>query len=282
MPRIITAPQIKQSILNAYRDFPFQIDPQVLKLISSALQSETDPGAQSILQSILENAKLAREEHLVPCQDTGTQIFFIELGTEVLIEGGTLEQIINGALAQASRENFLRASIVQDPLFDRINSGDNTPGVFHVKQAEGDRLRIRIAQKGGGAENMSRLFMLTPASGPDAIEQLVLQVVREAGSKACPPLIIGIGIGGNFETAPLLAKSALLTELEETNPIPDYAALEQRLLEAVNSTGIGPMGLGGKTTALRVLIRTAPCHIASLPLAINLQCHSHKHTEILL
>lgn len=282
MTRLITAAQIEQAILEAYSEFPFVVDPQVLSLISSALEIETEPTAKEILQSILDNAEIAREERLVPCQDTGSQIFFIELGSEVRIEGGTLEQIINRALSQASHENFLRASIVRDPLFDRVNTGDNTPGVFHVKQVEGERLRIRIAQKGGGAENMSRLIMLTPAAGADAIEECLVNLVRDAGSKACPPLIIGIGIGGNFETAPLLAKKALLVDLRAPHPNPLYAALEKRLLGAVNSTGIGPMGLGGKTTALKVSIRTAPCHIASLPLAINLQCHSHKHTEILL
>jgi len=282
MPRIIQSTQIEQTILQAYHTFPFQIDPQVLRLVSDAMETETEARTISILQSILDNAQIARDEKMVPCQDTGTQIFFIEIGREVLIEGVILEQCINHALSQASQENFLRASIVHDPLFDRTNTGDNTPAVFHVKQVDGDRLRIRITQKGGGAENMSRLIMLTPASGIDQIEEQLLRVVREAGSKACPPLIIGIGIGGNFEIAPLLAKEALIGDLLMPNPQPEYAALEQRLLQAVNETGIGPMGLGGKTTALRVLIRTAPCHIASLPLAINLQCHSHKHTEIVL
>ena len=279
-PRIIKSALIKTKVIEAIGKLSFDLDPKLLDSLKRQRQHEESELARDILDSILENSCIASNEHIPPCQDTGTQVFFVDIGAQVLIEGDNLNTIINQAVQAASQQFYLRRTMVSDPLFDRSNTGDNTPAVIHYNIVGGDQLLIHLAQKGGGAENMSRLYMLNPSSSRDDIIDLVVKTVVEAGAKACPPLILGIGIGGNFETAPLLAKRALFCDFEARNPEPFYAELEREIELRVNATGIGPMGMGGKCTVMAVHILQQACHIASLPLAVNLQCHAHRHREI--
>jgi len=209
------------------------------------------------------------------CQDTGTAVVFVELGQDVHIEGGLLPDAVDEGVRQGYTEGYLRKSMVADPL-RRKNTGDNTPAVVHVDLVAGDRLRLALLPKGGGAENMSRAAMLTPADGERGLRAFVLETVERAGPNACPPVIVGVGIGGTFDTVGQLAKRALLRRVGERHPDPYYAALEEELLAAVNALGIGPMGYGGTVTALDVRIETAPCHIVSLPVAVNMQCHAAR------
>lgn len=279
-PRVINAEYIKTKIIEAIGVLSFRSDPKLLNCIRAARQSETSEIARDILDAILDNAAIAANEQIPGCQDTGTLVFFVDIGSSVLIEGHGLTAIIHEAVAEASRKFYLRRSIVRDPLLDRTNTGDNTPAVIHLSLVDGDGLVIHIAQKGGGAENMSRLFMLNPSSGREEIISNVIRTVTEAGAKACPPLILGIGLGANFETAPLLAKRALFQDLEARNPVAYYAELEDEIKSRINSSGIGPMGMGGNCTVLAVHLLQAACHMASLPLAVNLQCHAFRHLGI--
>jgi fumarate hydratase subunit alpha len=256
------------------------IDPKVEQAIKQALAIETSEIARDILSTLLENYAIGRNESIPICQDTGTVVFFIELGEELCITGGSLTDVLNEAVREVWQEQYYRASIVKDPLFNRINTQDNTPAIIHTELVKGDKLTIRMALKGGGAENMSTLKMLKPSDGTEGIKKFVLDTTIKAGGNPCPPLIVGIGIGGNFETCALLAKKALLRDFGTPNPAKAWAELEAKLLQAINETGIGQQGMGGKTTALAVQIETAPCHIASLPVAINLNCHAHRHTII--
>lgn len=278
--RIINSDLIKARVIEAIGKLSFELDPKLLNCIRKLRQEEESEIALDILDSILENAEIARSEHIPPCQDTGTQVFFVDIGAQVCIEGASINTVINEAVQAASQQFYLRRTMVSDPLFNRSNSGDNTPAVIHYSIVEGDQLTIHLAQKGGGAENMSRLYMLNPSSSREDIIVMVVKTVVEAGAKACPPLILGIGIGGNFETAPLLAKRALFCEFDARNPEPFYAELEVEIAQRVNATGIGPMGMGGNCTVIAVHILQQACHIASLPLAVNLQCHAHRHLEI--
>jgi len=275
--RIVPSRDIHDAILDHYRELSFSLDLRLQDMFRRDLAIETEPGAQEILEDMLKNAVIAEEQNIPPCQDTGTQVFFIEIGNLVHISGDHLESVINEAVAEATEMLYLRRSIVRDPLYDRVNSGDNTPAVIHTRIVPGSEILIHMGQKGGGAENMSRLIMLKPDATPSDIIELVVETVVAAGGKSCPPIILGIGLGGNFESCASLAKRALFRELGESHPLPEYARLEQEILLRLNETGIGPQGLGGNCTALAVHLETAPCHIASLPLAINIQCHSHRH-----
>ena len=249
----------------------------VIAALEKARLAEQSPTGRKILDQILENARLARDKNAPLCQDTGFAVFFVELGTEVRLQGeGTLEEAINRGVARGYKENFLRKSIVRDPL-NRVNTGDNTPAVVHLTQVPGDRLSLTFAPKGGGSENMSRLAMLKPADGLEGVKRFVIETVQIAGANPCPPIIVGLGIGATFEKCAWLAKKALLRPLGSRHPVAFYADLEEELLDLVNRTGVGPQGLGGTTTALGVLIETHPCHIASLPVALNMQCHSARH-----
>lgn len=258
-------------------EISFHLDTEVLVAIQDACQRERNPLARDILQALVENSRIAAREHIPLCQDTGTALLFIELGAEVFIDGPPLPDIVNNAIRSAWKDHYLRASIASDPLFQRQNTLDNTPAVLHVEIVSGDRIHLCLAQKGGGAENMSALHLLAPSFEPAKLIDLVVDTIKEAGGKPCPPLIVGIGIGGNFETCALLAKKALFLPLHHHNPDIQYAALEADILKALNGSDVGPQGLGGDTTALAVHILQAPCHIASLPVAINLQCHAHRH-----
>ena len=247
--------------------------------IEAAAASEEQPAAVEVFRQLRENISLAAATGLPLCQDTGLAVFFVDVGQDLHISGD-LTAAINEGVRQGYAEGFLRTSVC-DP-FTRANTGDNTPAVIHYDIVPGDALRIAFMAKGGGAENMSRVTMLAPVEGWEGVKAFVLKRVMESRSNPCPPIIIGIGIGGTFEHSALLAKKALLRKLDDTNHAPDLAAKEAELLTLVNGLGIGPMGLGGKTTCLAVKMLTGPCHIASLPLAVNIQCHSARHEEVTL
>lgn len=276
--RIVTASDIAdrvaEMVVRANRVLP----PDVLTAINRAKEKESSPSGREILGQLEENAALARESGLPLCQDTGTAVFFVELGEQCRVEGASLREAITQGMVRGYRDGLLRKSMCH-PL-TRKNTGDNTPAVIHVDLVEGDGLKISFMAKGGGSENMSRVTMLSPAQGWKGIKDFVINRVAEAGPNPCPPTMLGIGIGGSFELAPKLAKQALLRPLDQPHPDPEIAKMEQELLDEINNLGIGPMGLGGDTTCLGVRINMAPCHIASLPLAVNVQCHSARHEEV--
>jgi len=254
------------------------LPPDVIAALQMAREQEESPAGRDVLSRLLDNAALAADQHLPMCQDTGLAVVFVKLGEEVRIAGGSLASAITAGVREGYERGYLRKSVVMSPL-DRRNTGDNTPPVVHVELAPGDGLQITVAAKGAGSENMSRLRMMAPADGIEEVKRLVVETVEGAGASACPPLVIGVGLGGSFEQCALIAKQALLRPLDEPNPSLEEAALEAELLELVNATGIGPMGLGGRITALAVNVATRPCHIASLPAAVNLQCHAARHAS---
>lgn len=248
--------------------------------ILSARQTEASPVGCEILDQLLENAALAREQNLPICQDTGLAVVFVEIGQEVHVEG-SLEEAIHEGVRRGYTEGYLRKSVVRDPI-DRVNTKDNTPAIIHYEIVPGDSLKITVAPKGIGSENMSRIYMLKPAQGIEGIEEAVLETVRLAGPNACPPLVIGLGIGGNFEKCAYMAKKALLRQVGDYAADPFWAAEEKSLLEKVNRLGIGPQGFGGTTTALWLAIETYPTHIGGMPVAVNINCHVARHeTEVI-
>jgi fumarate hydratase subunit alpha len=252
----------------------------VVAAFKRAMDEEDSPSAKEIFRQLLENADIADSENMPLCQDTGLAVFFVDVGEDVRITGGSLKAAINEGMAQGYKDGFLRKSSC-DPM-SRANTGDNTPAIIHFDFVPGDKLTISFMAKGGGSENMSRATMLAPAQGWEGIKKFVVNRVAEAGPNPCPPTMLGIGIGGTFERAPIIAKRALMRPLSDTHPDPKVADMETELLEAINKLGIGPMGMGGKTTCLGVKIAMEPCHLASLPLAVNVQCHSIRHKEVSL
>lgn len=251
----------------------------VVGALRAAREQETSDTAREIMDQLLRNAEIAADEGIPLCQDTGVAVVFADLGQDVHIVGGGLQDAINEGVRRGYEEGYLRKSLVADPLERATNTGDNTPAVVHVSLVPGDMLTLHVAPKGGGSENMSALWMLTPAQGRQGVIDAIVAQVRAAGGMPCPPLVLGVGLGGTFELAALLSKRALLRSLGEPSPLPEVADLETDILEAVNATGVGPMGLGGRTTALAVHVERHPCHIASLPLALNLQCHAARHAS---
>jgi len=260
----------------------FKLGDDVLTALREARQREESPLAMDALGKIIENAKIANEESLPLCQDCGTVVIFLEIGQDVHIIGGDINEAVAEGVCQGYTQGYLRKSIVNKPFSSRINTGDNTPPVIHTRIVPGSQLKLAVMPKGGGAENMSRLVMLQPGTGSRGIVDAVLKTVDEAGGSPCPPLIIGLGIGGTAEGAMLLAKEALLRKLGEANPDPEVAHLEKEILDRVNNLGIGALGLGGRITALAVHAEAVPTHIASQPVAVNLQCHSARHREAIL
>ncbi|MDD3865337.1 MAG: fumarate hydratase [Candidatus Izemoplasmatales bacterium] len=256
------------------------LDDEVVSCLRFGREQETSKLAIHILDEIIDNQQIARTENIPLCQDTGVAVFFVEIGNNLYFDYD-LTEAINQAVRNGYIKGYLRKSVVQHPL-DRKNTLDNTPAIIHYLPVIGDQLRIRFAPKGGGSENMSKLTMLTPADGRQGIIDFVVETVRNAGGKACPPIILGVGIGGNFEKSALLAKAALFRKLsdEATNPID--RELEKELYKVINETNVGPMGLTGKTTCLAVKVNSYPCHIASLPVAVNIQCHAARHKEVIL
>ncbi|HDI51616.1 fumarate hydratase [candidate division KSB1 bacterium] len=259
----------------------YYLGDDVVQALQQALKTEESPLGRSILAQLIENQQIARSEQIPICQDTGFAVLFVNLGQEVRITGGNLIDAINEGVRQGYIEGYLRKSIVRDPL-NRVNTGDNTPAVVHLEMSPGDRLSITIAPKGGGSENMSEVRVLKPADGLEGVKQFVIDLVRRSGGNPCPPIIVGVGIGGTFEKCAELAKRALLRELGSQHPDPFYANLEKELLSEINKLGIGPQGLGGSTTALAVFIEPYPCHIASLPVAVNIQCHAARHKSAVI
>lgn len=268
------AAKVADMVVRANRNLPAD----VLAAIDQGKARETSAAGREILSQLQENAVLARETGLPLCQDTGMAVFFVELGQECRVEGVGLRAAITEGMCRGYKDGLLRKSVC-DPL-TRKNTGDNSPAVIHLDLVPGDGLKISFMAKGGGSENMSRVTMLSPAQGWQGIKDFVVNRVAEAGPNPCPPTILGLGIGGSFDLAPILAKKALLRPLDEPHPDPDIARMEQELLSEINGLGIGPMGLGGDVTCLGVRINMAPCHIASLPLAVNVQCHSARHEEV--
>jgi len=256
-----------------------QLGTDVLGAFAAYKATEESPTGVDILGQLEENARISRETLLPLCQDTGFAVVFIELGQDAHLVGGDLAAAVDEGIRQGYAEGYLRKSIVRDPL-RRVNTGDNTPAIIHTRIVPGDRVKITLAPKGGGSENMSGIAMLKPADGVEGVKKFVLERVSEAGPNPCPPTIVGVGIGGTFEMAAYLSKLSLLRPLGERHPDPFCAALEEELLAKVNQLGIGPQGLGGTTTSLDVHIEFHPCHIASLPVAVNIQCHSARHKEV--
>jgi fumarate hydratase subunit alpha len=252
----------------------------MLLAFDRAMEKEESSMGLEILKELKENARIAKEEKVPICQDTGFAVVFIELGQDVHLMGGNLAEAINEGVRQGYRDGYLRKSICHP--FTRANTGDNTPAIIHTEIVPGEEVKIIVAPKGGGSENMSRVVMLTPSDGIEGIKRFVVQRVKESGSNPCPPTIVGIGIGGTFEQAALLAKKSLLRPLGSKNPDPELEKLESEILTEINKLGVGPQGLGGRTTSLAVHILMMPCHIASFPLAVNIQCHVQRHKEIII
>ncbi|HWR60745.1 MAG TPA: fumarate hydratase [Clostridia bacterium] len=256
----------------------YYLSEDIRRRFAEAKKTETFPVAKNILDILTENADIAREEKMPICQDTGMCIVFIEIGQEVHITGGSLEAAINEGVRKGYGDGYLRKSVVGDPL-ERVNTGDNTPAIIYYEIVEGDGCRITVAPKGFGSENMSRIAMLAPSDGAKGVKAFVINTVEEAGPNPCPPVIVGVGIGGTFEKAALLAKKALLREVDSNNKSEYYAEMEKELLEEINRLGIGPQGFGGRTTALAVNIEAFATHIAGLPVAVNISCHVTRHAE---
>ena len=278
--RTIEAAKISKAVENLCSEASFELPSDVLKSLREAADKESGV-AKNVLLEIIENAEIAVKEKIPLCQDTGTANFFINLGRDVYLSGESIYDAVNKGVSKSYTENYLRKSILSDPL-ERKNTGDNTPANIYVNIVEGDKVEITFLPKGGGSENASALKMLTPSSGWKGVKDFVMESLKAKGSNACPPLVVGIGIGGDFASAGKIAKEALLRKIGERNAAPTYAAKEKELLEEINSLNIGPMGMGGKTTALDVFINTKPSHIASLAVAVSIQCHSCRRKTVII
>lgn len=275
--RNIDAKVIEDTVARLCIEANLRLPPDVINAIERAEKAEPWDGAKRILSLLGDNVRIASEKTLPVCQDTGMACVFVELGQDVHIEGD-FEQAVNNGVRRGYGEGYLRKSVVCDPLC-RVNTGDNTPALVTVKLTRGDKMRITVMPKGFGSENMSALKMLKPADGVDGVKNFVLETVEKAGANPCPPIIVGVGIGGSFDKAAYLAKHALLRPVNEPNPDEYYAALERELLDKINALGIGPQGFGGKTTALAVLIEAMPTHVAGLPVAVNISCHATRRAS---
>ena len=280
MIREISTKEIVKVVRDLCMDANYHLGDDVLLALDKAIKSERSEPGREVLKELKENARIAREEKAPICQDCGLAVMFVEIGQDVHIIDGELKEAINEGVRQGYKDGYLRKSAC-DP-FTRKNTGDNTPAIIHMEIVPGSNIKITFAPKGGGAENMSRVTMLTPAAGLEGIEEFVINRVKESGSNPCPPTIIGIGIGGTFERSAILAKKAILRKIGDRNPDQYLAKIEEELLAKINKLGIGPMGYGGNTTSLDVFIEAEPCHIASLPLAVNVQCHAARHKEAII
>lgn len=280
--REIHTDQLTETVARLCIESNYYLGEDVLAALRASREREVSPVGREVLDQILENAEIARERQMPLCQDCGLTVIFLELGQDVHIVGGDLNEALAEGVRRGYQEGYLRKSMVDKPFSARINTRDNTPPVVHLTMVPGEQVRITVAPKGGGSENMSQLAMLKPADGRSGVVQFVVEAVRKAGANPCPPVIVGVGIGGSAEKTMWLAKYALLREVGRPHPDPEVADLEAEILERVNRLGIGPQGFGGLTTALAVHVETFPCHIASLPVAVNLQCHSARHKEAVL
>jgi fumarate hydratase subunit alpha len=278
--RKIELTAVTQKIKELFIDACSNLSENVLNCLKQAQEKEQSPLCKDVFKQIIENAQLSKEKQLPLCQDTGVAVVYLTIGSEVVFEGDIYEAV-NEGVRQAYTQGYLRKSVVRHPL-DRVNTKDNTPAIVHIKMVQGDTFKIDVAPKGGGSENLSTVKMLIPADGVQGIKDLVVKTVTEAGGKPCPPIVVGVGIGGNFEKCALMAKEALFREIDDESPDPIARQLEKELLELVNNTGVGAMGFGGTQTCLAVKVNVHPCHIASLPVAINIQCHSARHKSATL
>ena len=277
--RLIKATEITEAVSSLFKQANYTLGDDVLAALNKARKEEESPAGRQALDAILENARIAAEEKIPLCQDCGTAVVFLEIGQGVHVVEGDLSAAVDEGVRRAYKEGFLRKSILARPFSDRKNTGDNTPAVIHPSIVPGDKLKIIVLPKGGGAENMSKLGMLLPSVGKKGVIDFVVNAVSEAWSNPCPPVIIGVGIGGTAEKAMMLAKHALIRKVGEPSPDKETANLEKEILHKVNNLGIGPMGYGGRITALAVHVESFPAHITALPVAVNLQCHSARHRE---
>jgi fumarate hydratase subunit alpha len=278
----ISVEQIAETVKKLCIEAACNLTEDVEQLLKKGLEKEESEFGRYVLEQILDNVKLSRQETTAMCQDTGLAVIFAEIGQDVHIVGGSFADALNEGVRRGYEEGFLRKSAVDDPLFIRKNTGDNTPAIIHTEIVPGDKLKIMVVPKGAGSENMGALKMLKPSDGVQGVKDFVLKTVTEAGGNPCPPIIVGVGIGGTMEKATILAKKALTRKAGEPHPDPHYRALEEELLEKINRSGIGPQGLGGRVTALAVHIEAYPTHIATLPVAVNLNCHAARHAEAIL
>jgi fumarate hydratase subunit alpha len=279
--REISTKDIIKAVKDMCIDANYNLGKDVEDALRKAYEKEVSPVGKATLSQILENVEISKQGEFPMCQDTGTAVVFVDMGDQVLIKDGNLFEAINEGVRQGYQEGYLRKSILADPI-ERKNTKDNTPAVIHLDIVKGDKLKIIIAPKGGGSENMSEVKMMKPADGVEGVKEFVIDKVKRSGSNPCPPIIVGVGIGGSFEKCAEMAKRALLRTIGSKHPNPFYADLEAELLEKVNKSGIGPQGFGGSQTALAVHIETYPCHIASFPAAVNINCHVARHKEIVL
>jgi fumarate hydratase subunit alpha len=280
--REIKATDITSTVARLFEHSCHYLPEDVVTALKAAREKEKSPVARDVLDRILQNANIAGKEQIPLCQDTGAAVVILELGQEVHVTGGDLYAAINEGVRQGYDKGYLRKSIVNGPCFGRVNTKDNTPALIHTDIVPGDRLRISVLPKGGGSENCSRLTVLSPSQGRQGVIDFVVSLVSQVGSNPCPPVIIGVGIGGTTDTTMFIAKKALLREVGEPSPDPEVAALENEILEKVNNLGIGAMGYGGTVTALAVHVEAFPCHIASMPVAVNMQCWCDRHEEATL
>ena len=282
MEKIIKFDDIVAAVETLCGKAAIELPQDVLQKIASCAEQETSETGREFFRQYLQNAEIAREENLPLCQDTGFAVFFVEMGDRVRLDRGLIYDAINEGVRKGYKKYYLRKSIDADPIFNRVNTNDNTPAVIHLEIKNGDALRIILAPKGGGSENMSAVKMLKPSDGRQGVVDFVVNAVTGAGGNPCPPTVVGVGVGGTVEKAAYLAKKALLREIGKPNDDSNYAELEREILQKINASGVGPQGLGGTVTALAVHIDYFPCHLASLPVAVNLNCHAARHAEVTL
>ena len=275
--RRIKAYDVTAAVKKLFMDCNYFIGSDIMNALETACKNEQSPVGKSVLSQIIENDKIAAKEEIPLCQDTGMAVLFVEYGDKVVIEDGSFDKAVNEGVRQAYEEGCLRKSVVSDPVFDRVNTRDNTPAIIHTKIVSGNTIKITAGGKGFGSENMSAIKMLTPSYGVEGVKQFILDTVFKAGPNPCPPIVVGVGIGGTFERAAQLAKKATFRPINTKNEDERYAALEDELLSEINKMGFGPAGLGGNTTAIGVNIETSPTHIAGMPVAVNICCHAARH-----
>lgn len=277
--RQIKAETVTQTVKQLFLDCNYFIGKDIMTALEKARENEKSKVGKSVLTQIIENDKLAANEEVPLCQDTGMAILFVEYGDKVVIADGSFEDAVNEGVRQAYKDGYLRKSVVNDPVFDRLNTKDNTPAIIHTRIVKGDKIKITAGGKGFGSENMSAIKMLTPSYGIEGVKKFILDTVRTAGPNPCPPIVVGVGIGGTFERCAQLAKKATFRAIDTHNEDERYAKLEDELLESINKIGFGPAGLGGTTTAIGVNIETSPTHIAGMPVAVNICCHAARHAS---
>ena len=277
--RRIKACDVTAAVKKLFMDCNYFIGNDIMNALETACKNEQSPVGKSVLSQIIENDKIAAKEEIPLCQDTGMAVLFVEYGDKVVIEDGSFDEAVNEGVRQAYSDGCLRKSVVSDPVFDRVNTRDNTPAIIHTKIVSGNTIKITAGGKGFGSENMSAIKMLTPSYGVEGVKQFILDTVFKAGPNPCPPIVVGVGIGGTFERAAQLAKKATFRPIDTKNEDERYAALEDELLTEINKMGFGPAGLGGNTTAIGVNIETSPTHIAGMPVAVNICCHAARHAS---